>query len=151
MMDLTGDFFVGGRVPDSSLDEALARATGLDVADVRSIRAPRESEDENRLFVITIRVDAPGDYPSQYIVNADDRIVQRFTPVLATLAQELRVPILSGAGLDDPDIMNLALPDGTTHQVFAEQDEGDGGIRNTPEMRRLIAQHQPSPSRVRTA
>lgn len=149
-MDLTGDFFVGMRVSRVALFAGLAAATGRELRDVRPVEAAAESGDDARIFVITIQEDAAGDFPGQYIVNANERIVEGFDAIAGRLAQRLRVPVLSAGGDDDPDIMLLSLPDGTAHRVLAEQDD-DGGIRNTPEMRALIAAHPPRLDPARAA
>jgi hypothetical protein len=137
MMDVTGDFFIGTRIPADTLRAALARVMKMDPADVRPIEAPRENGDDRRVFLITIAEDSSGDYPGQYIANVDAGIKRQFGRVLASLARELHAPVLTGVG---DDLMNLSLPDGTVHRLYVEQDD-DGGIRNTPEMRRLIADH----------
>ncbi len=136
-MDITGDFFIGTRIPAESLRAALARVMNMDPSDVRPIEASREDGDDRRVFIITIADDSAGDYPGQYIANVDVEVKRQFDRVLVDLAQDLHTPVLTGAG---DDLMNLFLPDGTVHRLYVEQDE-DGGIRNTPEMRRLIANH----------
>lgn len=149
-MGLSGDFFVGTRVSQIVLREALAQATDHEVQDVRPIDAPKEPGDDSRVFIITITDNSPGEYPGQYMLNADERLLDRFDAVAGRLAQELQVPILSAGGLDDPDMMILSLPDGFAFHVLAEQDE-DGGIRNSPEMQHLIAAHPPASNRARAA
>jgi hypothetical protein len=137
MMDLTGDFFIGARIPADTLRATLARVMKMDPSDVRPIEAPREDGDDRRAFIITIAENKAGDYPGQYIANVDVEVKQQFDHVLAGIAQELQTPVLTLAG---DDLMNLSLPDGTVHRLSVEQDD-DGGIRNTAEMRRLIADH----------
>ncbi len=136
MMDITGDFFIGTRIPADTLHAARARVMKMDPADVRPIEAPREDGDDRRVFIITIGEGKAGDYPGQYIANVDVEVKRRFDRVLSDLAQELHTPVLTLAD----DLMNMSLPDGTVHRLYVEQDD-DGGIRNTPEMRRLIADH----------
>lgn len=87
-------------------------------------------------FAIDVNNDdpSPGDYPlSVSVWGADDREREA-----SSLAVELGVPVLVGADIDEYDGFELHLPDGSRHRVSVEQDD-DGGIRNTPEMRRLIA------------
>lgn len=140
MMDMTGDFFIGTRIGVDNLRAALARVTKMNPSDVRSIEAPHEDGDDRRVFIIPIAENKAGDYPGQYIANLPADVKRRFDRILADLSHEINAPVLVGAG---DDLMNLFLPDGGVHRVYVEQDD-DGGIRNTPEMRRLIANHSAS-------
>ncbi|MGN6033034.1 MAG: hypothetical protein ACTHQE_15385 [Thermomicrobiales bacterium] len=151
-MSMTGDFFLGGHVSLDDLRMSLARAIGIPFADVDvlDLTKPREGTTTGQIQLIPITMNAAGNYPGQYIVAADDWIVERFDTIAGQLAQHLRVPVLSAGDRDDPDIMLLSLPDGATFHVLAEQDDEDHGMHNTPEMQRLIDAH-PAPTRVRAA
>jgi len=141
-MSMTGDFFLGSRCTIEMLRANLAAAIGLSVSEVDVLDFAKPQVSTGPIQLITVTTTNPGDYPGQYIAAADGWIVDGFDAIAGRLAQRLRVPVLSAGGDDDPDIMLLSLPDGTAHHVLAEQDD-DGGIRNTPEMRALIAAHPP--------
>ncbi|MGB3329840.1 MAG: hypothetical protein WBA46_12845, partial [Thermomicrobiales bacterium] len=87
----------------------------------------------------------PGDYPMQIVTwDSDDRSPSTIADALAV---ELGAPIIIGAESYDPEDFELHLPDGSMQRVRVAQDDDDG-IRNTPEMRRLIDRAQVSSRRL---
>ncbi|MGB3328029.1 MAG: hypothetical protein WBA46_03690 [Thermomicrobiales bacterium] len=147
-MSITGDFFIGGRIPTDALRTAIAHALRIDPSQIGTREMGSGHVAAGRVVLVSVASSLPGDYADQYIATGETGDSDRFERVLSAVARELGVPVLIGAGLDDPDIMSLITPDGTRQHVFAEQDEDDGGIRNTPEMRRLIEQSKPASSRA---
>lgn len=140
-MDIGADIFIGAHTHPDVLRAAAARVFDVPVDRVafRNLGEPWP-----QAAVIFETVDdalAPGDYPLQYLPwFPDDRVNDSAT--LSALAHELGAPILTAADSYDPADQELYLPDGTMERVSVWQDD-DGGIRNTPIMRRLIKQHMP--------
>ncbi len=141
-MGIGADIFIGAKTPPDTLRAAAARVFDVPVDRV-AFRNLGEPWPQAAVIFETVDDDlAPGDFPLQYLPwFPDDRVDDPAT--ISALAQELGVPILTAADSYDPADQELHLPDGTMHCVSVWQDD-DGGIRNTPEMRRLIAAHVPA-------
>ena len=134
------DYAIGALVRPDAIAVALAHAFNVSPSQVTVMPHDLFTRPDDiwpdAEFVIDVNNDdpSPGDYPlSVSVWGADDR-----EPEASSLAVELGVPILIGADVEEYDGFELHLPDGSRHLVSVEQDD-DGGIRNTPEMRRLIA------------
>lgn len=143
-MDLGADIFIGSRTPLATLRNAFARAFDLpiDRVVIRHAETPWPPFARVVLELVGEGTPIPGDYPIQVLPwvpndQADD------PAALTALALALGAPVLTSADDDNDLLMHLYLPDGATYAVLVDQDD-DGGIRNTPEMRRLIAAHSPA-------
>ena len=146
-MDLGADIFIGATPPPDTLRAAVARAFAVPVDRV-AIRRAEAAWPVADVVLEDIDDDAPvpGDYPLQLLPWASEERLTDLPPVLSALAQGLGAPVLTS---DDEryEIMNLYLPDGSAYDVDVDQDE-DGGIRNTLQMRRLIDAAPQSPRRA---
>ena len=136
-MDLGADIFIGAAPPPETLRAAAARAFHVPVDRV-TLRGIDDGPwpDADVILESWGDVRLPGDYPLQLLPWASEERLIDLPPVLSALAQALGAPVLTA---DDEryEIMNLYLPDGSAYDVDVDQDN-DGGIRNTLEMRRLI-------------
>jgi len=148
-MSAGADYAIGAPVSWEAAVSAFAHAYGLPTDRVAVLSdAMLPWPDAEVILHMVGNGHLPGDYPTQIVTwDGDDR-----TPdaIARGVAIALGVPILTGADTDDPQDMHLHLPDGTTHRVSVMQDDDDG-IRNTPEMRRLIATAQGRLSAARAA
>jgi len=136
-MNVGTDIFIAATVSPESLRVAMAHAYGLS-EDCVGIRRPGEPWPNMPVIVEFVANGyAPGDYPTQFLPwGPVDRVDDPAVP--ASLAVTFGVPVLTAGDSYDPTEQVLFLPDGTAHRVSVDQDD-DGGIRNTPEMQRLIA------------
>jgi len=137
VIHLAGDMFIHSVIDPDILRTATARAFGLLPGRV-GVRAPETPWPDAEVVAEVWTPDLRGDWPGQYIlwVPSSDRGLLP-TP-LADLARNLGVAVMMPADADDEDLMDLYLPDGSTHEVRVPQDEDDYGFRDTPEMRDLI-------------
>jgi hypothetical protein len=135
-LDLGADIFIGAAPPPDTLRAAVAHAFDVPVDRVAIHRAETAWPVADVVLEYIDDAPVPGDYPLQLLpwVPAD-RTDDPGT--LTMLAVALGAPVLTSSDSYDPMDMELYLPDGSMHYVSVDQDE-DGGIRNTLEMRRLI-------------
>jgi hypothetical protein len=143
-MDLGADIFIGTMTPPDTLRTAFARAFDLssDRVAVRRAETPWPLLAELVLEYVGDGAPIPGDYPLQLLPWVPDGRGDD-PATLTTLAIALGTSVLTSADDDNDLLMNLYLPDGTIHGVLVDQDD-DGGIRNTSEMRQLISSHVPA-------
>jgi hypothetical protein len=136
-MNVGTDIFIAATPSPESLRVAMAHAYGVS-EDRVGIRRPGEPWPNTPVMVEFVANGyAPGDYPTQVLPwGPEDRVDDPAIP--ASLAVTFGVPVLTAGDSYDPTEQMLFLPDGSAHVIFVEQDD-DGGIRNTPEMQRLIA------------
>lgn len=143
-MDLGADIFIGTITSPDTLRTAFARAFDLpaDRVVVRRAETPWPLFAEIVLEYVGDGAPIPGDYPLQLLPWVPDGRSDE-PAILTALAVALGTPVLTSADDDNDLLMDLYFPDGTIHGVLVDQDD-DGGIRNTSEMRRLIASHLPA-------
>ena len=137
------DFSVGTVAPPDVLRAVFARAYEIPFARVAImpsdlfVRADDAWPDADVVIDFGGGGPFPGDYPLDIATWGEDDRTDDQT-VASAIAVELGAPVLIAADSYDPADRELYLPDGTMHRVSVDQDD-DGGIRNTPEMQRLIA------------
>lgn len=148
-MSAGADYAIGTVVSRNAAVAAFSRAYGLPadrIAFLPDSTAPWPDADV--ILHATGDGPLPGDYPTQIVTWDSD---ERAPGIIASsLAIALRAPVLIGADTYDPQDMELHLPDGTTYRVTVVQNEDDS-IRNTPEMRHLIAAAQSRAAHIRAA
>lgn len=139
MMNFTGDVFFRNAPDPTALRTVAARAYGVvpGLVMLRDMEADTPYPGDVELVFLRLSPNVPGDYPVRYDIMLDDDRMDDLPTLLSTLAHDFGTLVLSSADDDNDLLMNLYLPDGSEHDVLVDQDD-DGGIRNTPEMRRLI-------------
>ncbi|MGI8404841.1 MAG: hypothetical protein ACR2OE_08795 [Thermomicrobiales bacterium] len=143
MTEPTGDIFIHGVINPDTLRAATARAFGL-LPNRVGVRAPETPWPDAEVVAEVWTPDLRGDWPGQYIYWIPDADMNRLPAILASLARDLGVPVMT-SGDDDDVTMNLYLPDGSAHDVVVFQNEADSSFRDTPEMQRLIVAATPLP------
>ena len=139
MMNFTGDVFFRNAPDPTTLRTVAAHVYGVvpGMVMLRDMDADTSYPGGAQLVFLRLTPDAPGDYPVRYDIMLDEDRVDVLPVLLSTLAHEFHTPVLASADDGNDLRMSLYLPDGSEHDVLVDQDD-DGGIRNTPKMRRLI-------------
>lgn len=137
-MKRSADIFLGGQPSRPRLRQAIATAFHVPLAGVLVREIGASTRPAGDVVFEYFDDVIPGDYPLQFLPLLRDDLEPRMPDALRVLAEVLGLPILGDAGLGNPLLDTLYLPDGSTYTVTTEQDD-DGGIRNTAEMTRLIA------------
>lgn len=137
-MKRSADIFLGGRPSRPHLRQAIAAAFHVPLAHVLLREIGASTRPMGDVVFEYFDTAIPGDYPLQFLPLLRDDLEPTMPVALSRLAEALGLPVLGDAGNEHPMLDALYLPDGSTHLVSTQQDD-DGGIRNTPEMTRLIA------------